>query len=61
MQIGVKDYVKSLERAVISSLRQFGVEGFTTEHTGVWTAHLEKGESKICSIGELERCSGTSE
>ena len=50
-QVGVRDYVKSLERAVIGTLEGVGVKGFTTANTGVWVDHPLRGESKICSIG----------
>lgn len=54
LQRGVREYVRSLEQAVIATLMEFGVEGFTTCNTGVWVAHPVKGESKICSLGEAE-------
>ena len=44
--------MKCLEKAVLGTLQRFGVEGFTTQHTGVWTLHPQKGESKICSLGK---------
>lgn len=52
VQVGVRQYVKCLELAAIGTLDQFGVRGYTTEHTGVWSLHPRKGECKICSIGE---------
>ena len=52
LQIGVRDYVKGLEKVVIKTLKEVGVEGFTTANTGVWVNHPLKGESKICSIGQ---------
>ena len=51
-QVGVREYVKGLENAVIGALEEVGVEGFTTENTGVWVQHPSKGESKIGSIGQ---------
>ena len=36
---------------MISTVALFGVEGFTTEDTGVWTHHPLKGPSKLCSLG----------
>lgn len=52
IQVGVREYVKCLEKSVIGCLGRFGVEGFTTENTGVWVQHPLKGESKIGSIGK---------
>lgn len=52
LQVGIKDYVRCLEAAIIATLSEYGIEGYTTENTGVWVNHPSKGESKLCSIGE---------
>ena len=44
--------MSNLETAVVKTLSEFGVRGFTTKNTGVWVDHPTKGESKICAIGE---------
>lgn len=36
---------------MIATVAMFGVEGFTTEDTGVWAHHPVKGPSKLCSLG----------
>lgn len=46
-QLGVREYVCSLERAVIATCSDFGVPAHTTEHTGVWV-----GDQKISALGE---------
>jgi len=52
VQIGVRDYVRFLEAAVMDTLSSsFSIPSFTTCNTGVWVNHPDKGESKICAIG----------
>jgi lipoyl(octanoyl) transferase len=47
----VRAYVQSLERWLIATLAQFGVEGFTREgRVGVWVA-TANGEAKIAALG----------
>lgn len=50
-QLGVREYVCSLERSVILCLAELGVEGFTTDNVGVWVR--EGGEDrKVCALGK---------
>lgn len=47
----VRAYVQKLERMIILTLAQFGVEGFTREgRIGVWT-NTPTGEAKIAALG----------
>lgn len=44
-------YVQQLERWLIATLQQFGIEGFTREgRVGVWV-HTPAGEAKIAALG----------
>ncbi|MCJ1381465.1 hypothetical protein MMC17_004576 [Xylographa soralifera] len=40
-------FVRFLERSVIETCKKYGVQGFTTENSGVWTSE----EDKIASVG----------
>lgn len=52
LQIGVKDYVAGLERTMIETLAQFGIEGRAKEGwIGAWVEHPSLGWMKIGSIG----------
>jgi len=44
--LGMKWYVHQLEEMVIRLVRDWGVEGVRSPHTGVWV-----GNSKICAMG----------
>merc|ERR1719470_128545 len=44
--LGMKWYVCTLEQMVIDLMREWGVEGCRSPHTGVWV-----GNSKICAMG----------
>ena len=44
--LGMKWYVWTLEQMVIDLMREWGVEGCRSPHTGVWV-----GDSKICAMG----------
>jgi lipoyl(octanoyl) transferase len=51
--IGIRDYIKKMEEAVISTLRDYGIEGSSREGaTGVWldASHRVRAR-KICAIG----------
>jgi lipoyl(octanoyl) transferase len=50
-EMDIRAYVKSLERWLIATLAQFGIEAFTREdRIGVWVAH-KSGECKIAALG----------
>ena len=51
LQVGVKEYVRCLEVAVMETFSSLSIPSFTTCNTGVWVNHPLKGESKICAIG----------
>ena len=53
MQVGVRDYVCALEKAVTAVCKCFGVSSTTAEETGVWV-----NDCKICAIGMCDH--GTS-
>ncbi|KAK6341997.1 hypothetical protein TWF730_001479 [Orbilia blumenaviensis] len=40
-------YIRVLENSVIATLKEVGVEGFTTEEAGVWV----RGDRKVASVG----------
>ena len=44
--LGMKWYVHTLEQMVIDLIKEFGVVGTRSPHTGVWV-----GNSKICAMG----------
>ena len=44
--LGMKWYVNTLEQMVIDLIKEFGVAGTRSPHTGVWV-----GNSKICAMG----------
>ena len=46
MQVGVRNYVRALEKAVIDVCKCFGVDATTADETGVWV-----NDCKICAIG----------
>ena len=50
-RMDIRAYVAALERAVIATLAEFGIEGFTREgRVGVWAA-TPAGEAKIGALG----------
>lgn len=53
MNLGLKEYIHSLEEAIIRSLGDFGLQGSRLEGgTGVWLDPEVKGRArKICAIG----------
>lgn len=52
-KVGVVDYVRRVEAAVIDLLNQYGLEGIRVpERTGVWfPADAHRPERKVCAIG----------
>ena len=57
--MGVKQYISSLEEAVIQTVTGFGVPAHRSQHTGVWVWDAEGREKKICAIGESNCAAGT--
>jgi len=52
--LGARTYVCTLEKAVIETLAEFGVEGKRTENVGVWVGgrrDAEEEERKIAAVG----------
>ena len=46
--MGPRDYVHSLEQAVIRTCQEFNINAHTTENVGVWI-----GDEKVCAIGKF--------
>ena len=42
----MRSYVASIERLIIDTCSEYGIQAKTTEDTGVWV-----GNEKICAIG----------
>ncbi len=50
--LGVKQYVFSLEQVIIKTLELYKIKGFRLEKaTGVWVNNLENQPEKVCAIG----------
>jgi lipoate-protein ligase B len=49
--LGARTYVCSLEKAVIKTVAEYGVEGRRTENVGVWVGKTEETERKIAAVG----------
>ncbi|MEG1553752.1 MAG: lipoyl(octanoyl) transferase LipB [Rikenellaceae bacterium] len=50
--IGLREYIYTMEEAIIRTIKEFGIEGFRVDTaTGVWVNSNNGGQKKICAIG----------